>query len=163
MNALTNNSDHLTIEGIETFLEQAMRQTELPPTEKKIEINTCVVIRSIAKALPDNLSTTERQQLEKLCRKVEIAKVVYDGYEREWKKKLGRELRVGYWARRFYERLSDRQIEKIFNIMQSSGILEDLLKAEDLSFDSHGGVVSRVFNYKVFLRTIAAMNIPASL
>ena len=84
-------------------------------------------------------------------------------YEREWKKKLGRELRVGYWARKLYERLSDRQIEKIFDIMQSSGIIEDLQEAEDLSFDWHGGVVSRVFNYRVFLRTIAAMNIPASL
>ena len=84
-------------------------------------------------------------------------------YEREWKKKLGRELRLGYWARKVYEHLSDGQIEKIFDIMQSSGIIEDLLKAEDLSFDWHGGVVSRVFNYKVFLRTIAAMNLPTSL
>jgi len=84
-------------------------------------------------------------------------------YEREWKKKLGRELRVGYWARKLYERLSDKQIEKILDIMQSGGILEDLLKAEDLSFDWHGGVVSRVFNYRVFLRTIASMNLPASL
>jgi flavin-dependent dehydrogenase len=84
-------------------------------------------------------------------------------YEREWKKKLGRELRVGYWARKLYERLNDSQIEKIFNIIHSSGILDDLLKDKDLSFDWHGGVVSRVFNYRVFLRTIAAMNLPASL
>ncbi|UCB43213.1 MAG: NAD(P)/FAD-dependent oxidoreductase [Dehalococcoidales bacterium] len=84
-------------------------------------------------------------------------------YEREWKKKLGRELRVGYWARKVYERLNDGQIEKIFDIMQSSGILEDLLKDEDLSFDWHGGVVSRVFNYRVFLKTIAAMNLPTGL
>ena len=84
-------------------------------------------------------------------------------YESEWKKKLGRELRVGYWARKLYERLNDNQIEKIFNIMQSSGILDDLSKDTDLSFDWHGGVVSRLFNYRVFLRTIAAMNIPAGL
>ena len=85
------------------------------------------------------------------------------GYEREWKKKLGRELRVGYWARKVYEHLNDRQIEKIFGIMQSSGILDDLQKAEDLSFDWHGGAVFRVINYQVFLKTIAAMNIPGSL
>ncbi|MEE9173415.1 MAG: NAD(P)/FAD-dependent oxidoreductase, partial [Thermoplasmata archaeon] len=34
-------------------------------------------------------------------------------YERRWKKKLGRELRVGYWARKLYERLSDGQIDRI--------------------------------------------------
>jgi digeranylgeranylglycerophospholipid reductase len=85
------------------------------------------------------------------------------GYEREWKKKLGRELRVGYWARKVYEHLDDEQIEKIFDIIQSSGILDDLQKAEDLPFDWHGGAVFRVMNYQVFLRTIAAMNIPGSL
>jgi len=85
------------------------------------------------------------------------------GYEREWKRKLARELRMGYWARKVYEHLSDEQIDKIFGIMESSGILEDLLKAEDLPFDWHEGVVSRAFSYKVLLKTIAAMNIPSSL
>ena len=85
------------------------------------------------------------------------------GYEREWRKKLGRELRVGYWARKVYEHLDDGQIEKIFDIMQSSGIIDDLQKAEDLSFDWHGGAVFRLINYQVVLRTIAAMNIPGSL
>ena len=84
-------------------------------------------------------------------------------YERDWKKKLGRELRIGYWARKVYENLEDEQIEKIFGIIQSSGILDDLQKAEDLSFDWHGGAIFRVANYQVFLNTIAAMNIPGTL
>jgi digeranylgeranylglycerophospholipid reductase len=85
------------------------------------------------------------------------------GYEREWKKTLGRELRLGYWARKVYEHLDDGQIEKIFDIIQSSGILDDLQKAEDLFFDWHGGAIFRVINYQVFLKTIVAMNIPGSL
>ncbi len=84
-------------------------------------------------------------------------------YERDWKKKLGRELRIGYWARKVYEHLDDKQIEKIFDIIQSSGILDDLQKAEDLSFDWHGGAIFRVTNYQIFLKTIAAMNIPGTL
>ena len=84
-------------------------------------------------------------------------------YERDWKKKLGRELRIGSWARKVYENLEDDQIEKIFDIIQSSNILDDLQKAEDLSFDWHGGVIFRVTNYQVFLKTIAAMNIPGTL
>jgi len=59
-------------------------------------------------------------------------------YQREWKKKLGQELRIEYWARKFYEHLSDRQIDRMFDIIKSNGIDEALLKAEDSSFDWHG-------------------------
>ena len=44
-------------------------------------------------------------------------------YEREWKK-LGRELKIGYRARKFYEHLSDRQVDKVFDIIKSNGIDE---------------------------------------
>ena len=81
-------------------------------------------------------------------------------YERGWRKKLGRELRTGYWARKFYELLSDRQVDRIFEVTESSGIIEDLLQAEELSFDWHGGAVSRVIGHRVFLKTIEAMKIP---
>jgi len=66
------------------------------------------------------------------------------GYERAWRRKLGRELRTGYWARKFYERLSDRQVDRIFDIIKSSGIDEALLKSDDLTFDWHGKVLSRL-------------------
>ena len=82
------------------------------------------------------------------------------GYERGWRRKLGRELKTGYWARKFYERLSDRQVDRVFDIIESSGILEALLKADDLSFDWHGGVVSRVIGHTVFVKTVGAMKIP---
>ena len=62
-------------------------------------------------------------------------------YEREWKKRLGWELRMGRWARRVYERLSDGQVDRAFDIVQSSGIDKVLLESEDLSFDSHGKVI----------------------
>ena len=82
------------------------------------------------------------------------------GYEREWKRKLGRELKTGYWARRFYELLNDRQVGRIFDIIESSGILEALLGAEDLSFDWHGRVVQRVIGHGVLVKAIEAMKIP---
>ena len=66
------------------------------------------------------------------------------GYERDWQRKLGRELKKGYRARKLYERLTDRQVDRIFSIIRSSGIDEALLKADDLSFDWHGRVVSRL-------------------
>ena len=29
-------------------------------------------------------------------------------YDREWRRKLGREIMIGYWARKLFERLSDQ-------------------------------------------------------
>ncbi len=81
-------------------------------------------------------------------------------YEREWKRKLGRELKIGYWARKFYELLSDRQIDRIFDIIKSSGIDTALLKADDLSFDWHGKVVLRLIGHRALSKTIEVMKVP---
>ncbi len=82
------------------------------------------------------------------------------GYEREWKKKLERELKICYYARKFYEHLSDKQIDRIFDIIKSSGIDEALLKADDLSFDWHGEVILKLLGHKVLSKAIEVMKIP---
>ena len=81
-------------------------------------------------------------------------------YERDWKKKLGRELKIGYYARKFYERLSDRQIDRAFDIIKSNGIDEALLKAGDLSFDWHGEVILRLLGHRVLSKAIEAIKMP---
>ena len=81
-------------------------------------------------------------------------------YEREWKKKLGRELKIGYWARKFYEHLSDRQVDRVFDIIKSNGLDEALLKTDDLSFDWHGEVILRFLGYRVLSKAIKAVKIP---
>ncbi len=83
-------------------------------------------------------------------------------YQKEWKKKLGQELKIGYWARRFYEALSDSQIEGIVNIVKSDGIADTLLKNEDLSFDWHGQVVLRLVGHQALSRAMAAMKLQPS-
>jgi geranylgeranyl reductase family protein len=59
-------------------------------------------------------------------------------YERRWRKALARELRIGYLARRLYEKLSDGQIERIFDVIRSNNIHEELLESPGFSFDWHG-------------------------
>lgn len=81
-------------------------------------------------------------------------------YQKEWKRKLGRELKLGYWARKFYELLSDKQIDRIFDLIKSNGIDEALLKADDLSFDWHGRVVLRLIGHQALSKTIKAMKFP---
>ncbi|MFC2034314.1 NAD(P)/FAD-dependent oxidoreductase [Chloroflexota bacterium] len=84
-------------------------------------------------------------------------------YEKSWKKKLGRELRIGYQARKFYELLSDQQIDKIFDIMKNNGIDEAISEADDLTFDWHGRVILKLIGYKAVTKAFGVMKIPFSL
>jgi len=81
-------------------------------------------------------------------------------YERGWKKKLGRELTVGYWARRIFERLSEKQIDRIFEIVRSGNIDEAMLKAKDLSFDWHSKMIIRLLRYQMVARTMNILRMP---
>ncbi|MFC1952939.1 geranylgeranyl reductase family protein [Chloroflexota bacterium] len=81
-------------------------------------------------------------------------------YEKEWKKRLGRELKMGHWCRKFYELLSDSRIDRIFDIIKSNGIDEEFLKADDLSFDWHGKVILKLIGHQALSRTIQKMKLP---
>ena len=79
------------------------------------------------------------------------------GYERAWKRKLGRELSSGYWARKAYEMLSDRQVNRIFGLLESTGIIEELRQSEGLSFDWHADVIAKVMGQKLFAGAITSI------
>ena len=64
-------------------------------------------------------------------------------YERHWKKLLARELRIGRWARRAFERLSDRRMERLFHMVQDGKATQTLLNAPDFSFDWHSRLILR--------------------
>jgi geranylgeranyl reductase family protein len=72
------------------------------------------------------------------------------GYEHAWRKTLASELRNGYWGRKVYEMLSDRQVNRLFGLMESTGIIDELSKAEELSFDWHGEVIKKMMGQKLF-------------
>ncbi len=55
----------------------------------------------------------------------------------------GRELRIGRCARRAFERLSDRRMERLFRMVQNSQATESLLNAPDFSFDWHSRLILR--------------------
>ena len=62
-------------------------------------------------------------------------------YEKLWKAKLGSELRIDYFARRLYNRLSDKRINTMFNIVRDNNIHEKILESSYKSFDWHGELV----------------------
>jgi geranylgeranyl reductase family protein len=81
-------------------------------------------------------------------------------YEREWRRKLGRELKIGYWARKLFERLSDNQIDRIFNIIKTNGIDEALLKAKELSFDWHSQAILMLLGRTVVSKALCVIRLP---
>jgi flavin-dependent dehydrogenase len=84
-------------------------------------------------------------------------------YERAWRRKLGRELRTGYWARKLFERLSNRQIDRLFEIVKAGGIDEALLKAEDVSFDWHSRTLRQLLKYQVVAKSLKIVRLPFNI
>ncbi len=58
-------------------------------------------------------------------------------YQKHWRAKMGREISRGYWARQAYSKLSDHQIERVFDTFDSNGMAQTLLDSGDFSFDWH--------------------------
>jgi flavin-dependent dehydrogenase len=81
-------------------------------------------------------------------------------YERGWKKQLGRELTVGYWARKIFEHLSEKQIDRIFEIVKSGSIDEAMLNAPELSFDWHSKTIIRLVRHQMVARTMKVIKLP---
>jgi digeranylgeranylglycerophospholipid reductase len=65
-------------------------------------------------------------------------------YQKLWKARMGKELSRGYWARWAYAKLSDRQIDGIFNMFDSDGVAEAFLNSDNFSFDWHSKLVLAV-------------------
>ncbi len=75
-------------------------------------------------------------------------------YEKEWRKEIGGEVRRGAFFRRLYERLSDNDIDDLFRVVQSDGILANVSKKA--RFDRHRDVINFILRHpemgKIFLR-----------
>jgi len=65
-------------------------------------------------------------------------------YQKDWRAKMGKELSRGYWARWVYAKLSDSQIEGIFETLDSNGMAGSLLDSGGFSFDWHSKLIATV-------------------
>lgn len=68
-------------------------------------------------------------------------------YQKQWRAKLDKELQTGYWARRLYERLGNRQIERLRNFISNNGIPQLITESEDFSFDWHGELILKMLKH----------------
>lgn len=69
-------------------------------------------------------------------------------YFRECNRTLGQEIKTSSRVQKLFERLNDRQLDKLFDIIGSGNIVESLLGMEELSFDWHGRAIKRLLREK---------------
>ncbi|MFA5308773.1 MAG: NAD(P)/FAD-dependent oxidoreductase [Dehalococcoidales bacterium] len=81
-------------------------------------------------------------------------------YERAWRRKLGKEIRTGYWARQIFEKMSDKQINLMFKIIKAGGIDKALLAAPEVSFDWHGRTITSLLKYQLITKNLGIVRMP---
>lgn len=75
-------------------------------------------------------------------------------YQRRWRKLLGHELAVDYWAHRFYRKLDNRQIDHIFDIIERHGIHDSLLASPDVTFDWHSNIIMDAIKHRSLQKSL---------
>jgi digeranylgeranylglycerophospholipid reductase len=70
------------------------------------------------------------------------------GYERLWRRTLDREIRLGTVVRRFFSHFHDEQIDRLFRIAMSDGIMGIVYKKA--KFDWHGDLVFALMKHSLF-------------
>lgn len=89
------------------------------------------------------------QNLQDAFRFEDLSASRLSNYQKDWRRKLVKELRREYAARRLYELLNDGQISRLLAALNNNGIVDSLLKEETLSFDWHGGLLLKALRLGV--------------
>jgi digeranylgeranylglycerophospholipid reductase len=78
-------------------------------------------------------------------------------YDKQWKRVLGRELKLGNWSRKFYEHLNDKRVDRIFDIIVSNKLDKAILDSEDIRFDWHSAVILKLMGNRVLTDTFKTL------
>jgi len=68
-------------------------------------------------------------------------------YDRRWRARLGKELKIGYWVQRIYLMLDNRQIERIYNFISRNGMPRFIAELKDFPFDWHSQLVLKTLKH----------------
>jgi len=74
----------------------------------------------------------------------DLSRAALEPYDRRWRERLGAELRLGLLLREFYSELSDRQVDRLFDLARIEGVLPMIERK--VRFDWHGPVIRSVLN-----------------
>lgn len=82
-------------------------------------------------------------------------------YQKEWKKLLGGELRLGGWASRLYGRLGDRAIDRAVEAARKRGIADRLSVSSGIGFDWHGSAILQIIRELLRRRKKPLIKVPS--
>ncbi|HXV27663.1 MAG TPA: NAD(P)/FAD-dependent oxidoreductase [bacterium] len=88
------------------------------------------------------------ETLKDAFRKSRFHANVLSPYERRWKKAIGEELRLGVYFRKLYAKLSDAQIEGLFERVSTEHILN--IAHREADFDWHKSLITSIFKIPSF-------------
>ena len=73
-----------------------------------------------------------------------FSKEVFSGYSKKWDKIFKNELRIGLFARQFYESLDQKDVKEIMEYIKDSNLI-----SKDITFDWHSEIVFLAFKTKI--------------
>jgi geranylgeranyl reductase family protein len=80
-------------------------------------------------------------------------------YERRWRRELGGELEIGYRLRQIFSRIRDRQIDRLFEILNSDGIAP--LIHSKARFDWHKDLILMLSRHMIFGKYLQPISVCA--
>ena len=83
------------------------------------------------------------ETIQEAFRKNRFSANVLSAYDRRWKKAIGEELKFGYYFRKLFSKLTDEQIEELFDRMIQEEILN--LAHREAEFDWHKSLILSIF------------------
>jgi digeranylgeranylglycerophospholipid reductase len=93
--------------------------------------------------------------IKKVLNENDFRSVKLASYEKEWKRKLGKDISICRWAHNIYERLSDRQLDSVFNITTGFGIDKDLFSSDELDFDFHSKIIRKAIGFQTVSKLLS--------
>jgi len=95
------------------------------------------------------------EAIEACFRKGSFQSSALAAYESEWKKAIQKEILIGYYTRKMCARLSDGQIEGLFQLAKTDGIIPIIRDTAD--FDWHSGLITALLERLSFMRFFRSM------
>lgn len=74
----------------------------------------------------------------------DLSRAALASYDKRWRAKLESELKLGLLIREFYSELSDRQVDRLFDLARIEGVMPMIERK--VNFDWHGPIIRSVMN-----------------
>ena len=78
-------------------------------------------------------------------------------YERRWKREFGREMDIGYYARRLFEAMSNEQKDEIMRVFLSQEVQSEIVDSPGFSFDWHSRAILRTVSNRQIAKMIIGL------